>query len=183
MKRVSITSKRETEKNQIKGNVINNNDNIFTEFNVCKDPIILITQFHIPEEKKRREEIQFVLKKNVDEAYIDKIYLLNERIYTDEEMGVTSDKIIQTDIGARLTYKKVFEFVSELKTKAYIVLSNNDIFFDGSLINLRRSQLSEKKQLQALLRWEYKNKKQININLVVWSQDTWIIHSNFFPIL
>ena len=94
--------------------------------------IILIQQFYLPANEERREELRLALRCNCKNDSIDKIVLLNERIYTEEELGVTNDKIEQVDISQRLTYRNVFEYSNKLKEDAYIVLSNCDIFFDAA---------------------------------------------------
>ena len=43
-------------------------------------------------------------KKNVTNKLIDKIYLLNERIYTDNELDISSNKISQISIDKRLQF-------------------------------------------------------------------------------
>ena len=48
---------------------------------------------------------------------LDKIILLNERVYSAEELGTNSDKIEQVVISERLTYKKVFEYYTQLAIK------------------------------------------------------------------
>ena len=65
-------------------------------------PIILIYQFFIHRNKQRYNEIKQCLKFNVANNNISKIILPNERIYTDKELGIKSDKIVQVDIKRRI---------------------------------------------------------------------------------
>ncbi len=147
-----------------------------------KKEIHVFSQFFIHGVKRRHEEIAFCLNKNIENAKITKIHLLNERIYTDDEMGVGSNsKIIQTDIKKRIRFKDVFAYIRTNNIQGYVVFANIDIFFDGSLKNLRMSQISERKEMYALLRYEY-NGKNIETSPIFGprsdSQDTWIFHSN-----
>ena len=124
------------------------------------DPIFLITQFFIQKEEKRREEIKVCLKRNINK--FKKIFLLNERIYSNEELGVEKEDMVnieQINIDKRLTYKYFFDFIKKLNIKGYYVLSNSDIFFDDTINNLRKTTLSEVKSFRALLRFEYNKKK------------------------
>ena len=92
------------------------------------EPIHLFQQFFIHENEERQKEINYCLKKNVENNYIDNIYLLNERIYKEDEMGVSDKKIIQKKIKTRLTYKKLFQYIHKKNINGYIIFSNSDIF-------------------------------------------------------
>lgn len=170
--------------NKLQGNVCVNQET-FSTFNFNNDPIFIITQYYIPASEKRREELKFVLKKNVEENQVNKIYLLNERMYSEEELGVKSDKIVQIVTGKRLTYSAAFDFAKSLDIFAYYVLCNSDIFFDQTLNNLRRSSLNKTKSMYALTRYEYRENKEPELfehgHARADSQDTWIIHHNYLP--
>jgi hypothetical protein len=146
------------------------------------DSINIFCQFFVNPNKERQLEITTCLKKNVENKYITKIYLLNERVYTDEELEITSDKIIQINIGHRLKFKDVFEYINNQKITGYNVIINSDIFFDENIKNLFRSELHLKKKMYALLRYEYNTANPEKTYLFGPrgdSQDTWIVHSNF----
>lgn len=142
----------------------------------------LVTQFFLGGTEMRSGELRTSLKVNVSNPHIDRIVLLNERIYTDAELGVESSKIEQVVIGERLDYKSVFDCVDELGLTGYIVLSNLDIFFDKSLANVKRSGIASDKAMFCLLRHEYKPGKPVKdahlFEHFADSQDTWIWHSN-----
>lgn len=147
-----------------------------------KDKINIVCQFFIHSNTLRQKEIEFCLQQLVINSHIDNIYLLNERLYTDEELGVKSDKIIQKVIGQRLKYKDFFDFVDEIS--GYCILINSDIFFDEETItNLYKSDLSITKSCFCQLRFEYSGNLDVSSSKIFGprpdSQDTWIIHSNF----
>ena len=80
--------------------------------NTVDDEIHIFTQFFNHSNKERNNEIKKCLKFNVDNVNITKIHLLNEKIYSNEEMGLDStNKIIQTNIGKRLQFNTVFEYI------------------------------------------------------------------------
>ena len=108
------------------------------------DDIILIQQYYLDDDIARRGENKLCLLTNTQNTAITKILLLNERSYSDEEIGVKSDKIEQVVIGKRLTYKDVFDYVSDNNIKGYIVLANMDIFFDKTLSNVMNTNISKK---------------------------------------
>lgn len=147
------------------------------------DEIILITQFFISKDKKRQNELITSLQVNVANPFINKIILLNEREYTKEELGSSSDKIKQIVISKRLSFRDVFEIVEKEKLNGYIVLSNLDIFFDKTINIIKKTGISHKKMFFSLLRYEYypgmKFEKMKLFYHYSDSQDTWIWHSNF----
>jgi hypothetical protein len=142
----------------------------------------LIYQFFIHKNIKRNEEIKKCLEFNVKNKFITKIYLLNERIYTNNELGIESDKIIQHDIKKRLRFHDVFKFINDNNIIGYNIIINADIFFDETINNLNYSNLNINKTFMALLRYEY-DTQDITRSILSGprfdSQDTWIIHSNF----
>lgn len=151
--------------------------------NVHNEPVYLFNQFFIPKTKQRYEEIKFCLKKNVENENIDFIYLLGERNYTINELGIENSKIIQININKRLTFQDVFLCVRERNIKGYIVFSNSDIYFlDKSIENIKKSTFHKEKLFGALLRYDY-NSRDFSKSKIFGprfdSQDTWILHSNY----
>lgn len=160
--------------------------------NTCyKDTVHICYQFYIDQSAERQREIVECLARNVSNPLIDKIYLLNEKIYTDEELGIKSDKIIQKNIHKRLTYKDLFDSVDKYNIEGYVVLCNADIFFDHTLEHLFFTDLSLGKIMLTQLRFEY-NAENSQHKLCGWndnrnhsdhpfnsSADTWIFHSKF----
>jgi hypothetical protein len=152
------------------------------------DPVTLFLQFFLPSTPARLSEIQFCLKQNVDNPMITTIYLLGERSYHNDELGVSSNKIKQVVLGRRLTYYDVFQYIAfceemELPILGYHILLNADIFMDEtSISNLKQTTLHSHRSAGALLRWEYfatdPAKSQI-FGPRFDSQDAWIFHSNF----
>ena len=90
-----------------------------------EDPVTLICQFFIHKDKNRNEEIRQCLKRNVENEHIDKIILLNEKKYTDDELGIKHKKIRQVNINKILTYKDVFTLVDDLMLRLALPASEN----------------------------------------------------------
>ena len=150
-----------------------------------QEKIYLIYQYFIPKDEARKKELQTCLKFNADNPHIDTIYLLNEKIYSKGELGIENDKIKQINITTRLKFKDVFKFVNTEQLKGYIVMCNSDIFFDNTINSLRKSTLSQNKQVLCQLRFEYTDKKLGKCKLFgprADSQDAWMFHSNNNPI-
>ena len=99
-----------------------------------------------------------------------------------KRLGVKSDKIEQVVIGERLTYKDVFDYVSDNNIKGYIVLANMDIFFDKTLSNVMNTNISKKRQVFCQLRFEYESGVELDKCPIFGpapdAQDTWIWHTN-----
>jgi hypothetical protein len=143
------------------------------------DPIHLFLQFYIDKDDHHAKEIQFALQKNVENPHITSIVLLNERIYTDNELGVQSDKITQINIHKRLTYSIFLEY----PIVGYKVLINADIFLDFTLLNCKTSDIHLHKKMYALLRYEYGENPVLHGATTKYegrgdSADAWIVHSN-----
>jgi hypothetical protein len=167
-----------------------------------QDDIYLITQFFIPSNLERKKELIFCLKENININIFKKIFLINEREYTKEELELNDNQmtnVIQIiftnqNLGQRMKYIHPFLLIELQKIKGYILISNSDIFFDNTLLNIRRTSLSIQKSIYALLRFEFEF-NNLNQNLSFEdkktqsklfgprpdSQDTWIFHTNFIP--
>jgi hypothetical protein len=145
-------------------------------------PIVLIQQFYVDSNTDRHQENVFCLLKNVNNPHIQSIFLLNEREYTPSELGVNDPlkKIKQIVVGTRLLYADVFAFVRRSAIDGYVVFANTDIFLDESIAQLRHTNLHSKKQMYALLRYEYdpNSRKSQLFGPRYDSQDTWIFHSS-----
>ena len=130
------------------------------------DPIYMITQFFIHSNSERQKEIRYSLKRNVESGLFKKIFLLNEREYTMEELGLIQTNpptiITQIIINKRLTFASAFTHVMSYNVSGYIVLCNSDIFFDESLYKVYRGTLSKIKGIQCLLRYEYQLDKPLS---------------------
>ena len=169
------------------GYVQRNRDHL-SSGNKNNDNIYLILQFFIHQDERRNKELKYCLKQNVNLGLFAKIYLLNERIYSQEETGLTADefrKIKQINIGRRLRFINVFQRTKDLNLKGYVVFCNSDMFFDKTLLNVRRSVLSTESSLYALLRFDYNGQSKLSQCKLFGprydSQDTWIFHTNFLP--
>ena len=122
------------------------------------------------------------MQKNVDNPFIDTIFLLNEKIYTENELGVQHKKIKQINIKHRLLLSDIFDFIEKEKLNGYIVTCNADIFFNHTLQNIYTSGIDKQKIVYCQLRFEYTQKNLGKCKLFgprADSQDAWIFHSNF----
>jgi len=152
--------------------------------------INLFQQFFIHPNPERHKEIQYCLAMNVMNPLIDYIYLLTEyetdyTPYTHMELGITSEKIIQIPLKHRMKYSDVFHFVKDINCYGYVIIANADIFFDESLKNVLNSSMNEKQQVMCQLRYEYDG-HLANTRIFgprADSQDAWIYHSKWNPIL
>ena len=113
-------------------NTVINNKETFSKYNRNNHIIILVQQFHIPSSGRRYYEIKDTLRRNIQNKHIKKIYLLNERKYSNIELGSHSTKVKQIIINNRLKYSDFFKFIKKnysiSRLPTYFILSNNDIF-------------------------------------------------------
>jgi hypothetical protein len=153
-----------------------------------KDPIHVFCQFFLPKTAERLKEIQQCLRFNLENPHIKTVYLLNERIYTDADMGLVDvdpsckAKIVQCNLGRRLKFCDVFQYIDEHAVKGYNVILNSDIFLDKTIEKLQKTDLHVEKKMLALLRYEYDPTNIVKSKIFGPrhdSQDTWILHSKF----
>jgi hypothetical protein len=146
------------------------------------EPIHIIYQYFIPTNKLRQHEILTTLQKNVENEHVSQVHLLNERIYSEKELGISSKKIKQHNINKRLCYNDVFQYVRTKKLNGFVICMNADIFFSNlSIENIKRTRLKERREMLALLRYEYNPSRPNQSQLFgprFDSQDSWIFHSN-----
>ena len=150
--------------------------------------INLFLQFFIHPKPERYDEIKYCLKMNCLNPLITNIYLMNEyengsqyRPFNEEELGVSSEKILQIPYGPRLTYGDAFNMAHDLNVEGYNILANADIFFDDSLENVLRSNMIETPIMACQLRYEF-NGTATGISIFgprSDSQDAWIWHSKW----
>jgi len=155
------------------------------------DPIYVFCQFFLPSTADRLAEIQHCLRANLENLHLAKVYLLNERIYTDEEMGLTGltaglaeQKLVQYNLGRRLKFSDVFTYIRDNAIHGYTVIINSDIFLDKTIEKLQKSELHLEKKMLALLRYEYDPTNIVKSKIFgprFDSQDSWIFHSKFIP--
>ncbi len=172
-----------------KRNKLIRNEDKLNSKNYNEDDIYLITQYFIPLNQNRKKEIITCLKKNIELNIFKKIYLINEKRYTKDEMGLNENEMdhiqqIVFDKGERMKFMHCLGVIKKMNINSYFVIANSDIFFDNSLINVRKTSLSQEKSLYALLRFEFNDEKLENCKLYnsvycSCSQDTWILHSKF----
>lgn len=144
------------------------------------DSINVIYQYFIHSNPERQREIRYTLQQNCTNTHIDVIYLINERMFTEAELGIQSPKIKQIIIGNRLKFKDVFDVIESNKIQGYNVIVNADIFVDDTICKLRHTDIHKTKSMIALLRYEFNpsNKEAKIFGPRPDSQDTWILHSN-----
>jgi hypothetical protein len=161
--------------------ILNHSEKATLLSTATEDSINIFCQFFLPRTEDRLAEIRACLWRNAENAAVAKIYLLNERIYTAEELGCVSDKIVQVDVSRRLRFSDVFDYISSEGIKGYNVIVNSDIFVDKTIDRLRSTTLHATKSMMALLRYEWNSGDPKLFGPRMDSQDTWIIHSNFTP--
>lgn len=103
-------------------------------------PIFLCQQWFMSDNPARHKENVHVLQQNLANPYIHHIYLLNERHYSWQELGISPTmKLTQLFVGERLTYGRAWKTIRTLNTYGYWILANLDIFFDESIARLRQT--------------------------------------------
>lgn len=163
------------------------NNDILYKLPRNNDNIYLIFQFFIHSDKYRLAELQYCLNRNIELGLFNKIILLNEKIYTNDKLGINDDQskcITQININRRIKFNDIFYYTKDLNLNGYIVFCNSDIFFDNTILNIRKSILSKQKAFYTLCRYEFSINKQLDecefykYAKTGTTQDTWIYHTS-----
>ena len=137
-----------------------------------------ITQIYFTENDERNDELKRVIEFHKTSEF-DKVYYLNEKIY-----GYDCDRIQEVNIGKRLSFNDVFDFVKSEELDGAIFFGNSDMYFNSTIHNVL-DIICDIPIMYCQLRAEHKTdgtiKIDINSNLYKkgCSQDVWIYHSNF----
>jgi hypothetical protein len=149
--------------------------------------MILITTFYVPNNKTREKEINKCLKMNYENPFIEKIILLNDKIYKlpiqeEEESQKIEQVIINNSPNYKLRFDDAINYInnSEECIGKLCILSNSDIYFNETLSKIDNTTLSN--NVFALLRYD----EDEHGNLTLYSengkprdnsQDCWIFKS------
>lgn len=109
----------------------------------------LITTYYESNNDERQTELNECLIHNLNNNFIKKIYLLNDKIYDFIFLNNENiSKIIQVEVDEdnkkRLGYDFSIKFINENIPNEKCILSNSDIFFDTTLDHLETYDLNNK---------------------------------------
>ncbi len=134
--------------------------------------INLFTLWYDEKDVNRLQEYEICLQKNIDNEYVDKIYVICEKVYPKNQFSFNS-KIEYIYTENRLTYSEIFQIIN-VKTLEFDIniLSNTDIYFDQTLKYIDSVLKSD--NVLCLTRWNvcvngesiFHNRKD--------SQDVWV---------
>ena len=147
--------------------------------------MILITTYYISDNEERNNEIRKCLIKNCENKYIEKIYLLNNKIFdlsfiNNKNLNKIEQLIISIEDSYILNYKDAIIFINNKLKNKICILSNSDIYFDDTLSKIKDKDIIG--NFFALLRYD----EDQNGNKHIFSrfneprndsQDSWIFKS------
>jgi hypothetical protein len=129
---------------------------------------LFTTRFVEPREERRREYDE-ALRRNIENAVIDQVCILDESGVIKPE-----SKIRVRTIGRRPTYADYFAWINEVSTAADVsVIANADIVIGDSFAVFRRWRLPSRTVL-ALARWDRLSDGRHAIRDRNDSQDSWV---------
>ena len=149
--------------------------------------MILITTYYISDNEFRNNEINKCLIKNIENNYIKKIYLLNNKLFDLsflKNIKNYKNKVIQVIISTHdnyiLNYKDAIQFINTNLKDKICILANSDIYFDDSLFKINSQNIHGR--FFGLLRYDEDNEGNKKIFTRFDeprndSQDSWIFMS------
>ena len=126
-------------------NIINDFEKI--KYKENNDNVILITQYYETDDTQRSKENTICLINNILNPCINKIHLLNEKLYNLDHIFKSLDKtnrinnfrekVKQHVIEKRMTFHDSMAFANKFCKNSIIIVANLDIFFDEDLNKLQ----------------------------------------------
>lgn len=146
-----------------------------------KNKTILVTQFYIPDNIERYQELKFCAKENIKNNEIDKIIFVVDEVI-DQRLLPQNKKVSIEKLEKRPTYRDLFNIaMNSLKGEdGILIISNSDIFYMEEDIQKISNTLLANESM-ALSRWEYYPGKD-PLHHDTWdSQDSWIFRNTILP--
>jgi hypothetical protein len=143
--------------------------------------LYLITSYYNSNNEERQKELDLCLQKNIENNYIEKIYLLNDKIYglsflpEDKRKEKIIQIIVDDNNKNRLGFDYAISFINTNLHGKKCILSNSDIYFDDTLKELINYNLNN--VFCAITRYENNILYNPNRRDLSSSQDTWIFLS------
>ena len=132
----------------------------------------LLTTYYECENKDRQKEYLTALSKNLDNPYIDHIYLFLE---DEDRPPIQNKKDTYIENSGRVTYNELFDFCNDNLSGQSCIISNADIEFDETLGIIYEEDLEG--HFLCLSRWQKKEDGTIEYHREADSQDCWIFKS------
>ena len=137
--------------------------------------INLYTTYFTSKNPKRQEELDYCLKKNLDNDLINKIYLWCSELPV---YARDNPKIQHIEYKKVPTFQTFIDYANQHSQEQVVVMCNSDIYFDDSLSKLKKFDLDNK--FLALTRTENDSKispegcRDWSDRFYSFSQDTWV---------
>lgn len=137
--------------------------------------MILFTTYYQSNNALRQAEIDASLKNNIQNSLISKIFIFLDSNTTSDIVSskFNSNKLKYIQLNSIPMYSDWIKYSKNLNSEEVSLFANADIYFDESLINIKK-YLGEKRII-CLSRHNLINQNLILQNQPEWSQDFWAI--------
>lgn len=142
--------------------------NEYTQHTYQTDNLILLQEYHTPQNEARQNEYLKCLETNIKNKYIKKIEIFIE---PDTKPPIESSKINYNIVSDRPTFQDLFYFCNKTYPDQICMISNADIMFDNTLSFINQDNMKNK--FIALTRRDHRGKEEPFAS-GGWCQDTWI---------
>jgi hypothetical protein len=132
----------------------------------------LITTFYLEKDLNRRSELLQALSHNIENPYIQHIYILCES--GDENISDFGPKVKIVKQGQRPRFQDLIKFANGLSKSKLKIIANTDIYFDETL---NKAHDIKNKHVYCLTRWDLKKSGFIEFYPNFQSQDSWIFRN------
>lgn len=133
---------------------------------------VLIITFYYENDANRRSELLRAIRCNINNSFINKIYILCES--GEEFLNDLDAKIEIVKQNNRPKFHDLIKFANGFSQNIYKIIANTDIYFDDTLA---KAQKIEDNQVFCLTRWDLKESGVIEFYSNFKSQDSWIFRN------
>jgi FkbM family methyltransferase len=143
------------------------------ELNNINSKINLFFEYYVDSNKKRQEELEYCIDKNINSGLFDNIFVFaskNTDLSFFKQFKQKVYRLYPSD-KKRTTFNDFFEATKYLENTDINILTNTDIYFDDT-INLLKSHL-DKDDCFALTRWNVLSNGKKERYISECSQDVW----------
>lgn len=95
--------------------------------------------------KKRQEEYNFCLKKNIENNVVKSIHILfenDEDVKEFDELNLNSEKIVKFFLGKRLHFKDAFEYANKYLNNEIVIVLHSDIYLLSGFDKIKYKHLN-----------------------------------------
>ena len=111
------------------------------------ETLTIMTSYYEVENESRRKEVEFAIKKNIENENINKVIIFTENLKKQYDF-LKHEKVKEIKIQTRFSFKIAMNYIKkEHNSKTVYTVCNSDCYFDESINLLRKIKFSHGKTI------------------------------------